>query len=121
MYRKFVFIVIMLIICFPLGYKIIGTTYCYVKSPSNITESHELIKFCNSGVLFFDDLNQSVALAKIVEKYPDEFQNEGSATLLITYYVKNNLLKNNLSRMQKLNEKITEEVWKKRKKFLYFI
>lgn len=101
-----------------LGFKILGTSYCYIKIPTTKEEANKVIRFCGRSDLLFD-VFFSKARAKIYEKYPDTFQNEGSATELINYYSRNNIL-NHLERIENLTYVITDDVWNKEKNF-YFI
>lgn len=115
---KFITIVFIAIFSLILGFKVLGTSYCYIKTPETKEEANQLISFCGRSDLLFD-IFFSKARTNIYENYPNEFQNEASATYIISYYSKNELLKH-LDRIEILTEIITDDVWKKEKKF-YFI
>ncbi len=115
---KFITIVFIAIFSLILGFKVLGTSYCYIKTPETKEEANQLISFCGRSDLLFD-IFFSKARTNIYENYPNEFQNEASATYIISYYSKNELLKH-LDRIEILTEIITDDVWKKEKIF-YFI
>lgn len=100
-------------------YKAIGTSYCYIKTPDTKEEANKVIDFCSNGNLFFYDL-YSESLANIFKKYPDKLQNENSASMLITYYIKNNPTQH-LKQIENLTNVITEDTWNQEKRFLFVL
>lgn len=101
-----------------LGFKVIGTSYCYIKTPQTKQEADDMIEFCGGGGLFFD-VFLSKSRTNIYENYPDNFQNKASATEIISYYTKNNPLQH-LNRIEFLTNVITDESWNK-KNYFYFL
>lgn len=100
-------------------YKAIGTSYCYIKTPSTKEQANKVINFCSSGNLFFYDF-YSESLAKIYKNYPDKMQNEASASMVISYYIKNNPTQH-LDKIENLTKIITDDTWNKEKRFLFVL
>lgn len=113
-FLKFLALLLIIVIGFLL-YKAIGVSYCYIKTPETKEEANKVISFCSDRDLFFYDM-YSEALANIYVKYPDKLQNENSASMLISHYIKHNP-QQHLDKIEKLTNIITDDTWNQEKRF----